>query len=144
MGLSSSSITYIRIAKESSPLSDAASTLGVLLDRHFNVQAHVCRVCRLAYFQLKQIADVRSFLSQGTVESLVQVFIMSKLDYCSALLYSLPDRTVTLLQRVQNAAARVMTRSYNFDHVYIATPSLAQDQGAHRLQDPHHDIPYSQ
>ena len=114
---SSRGITHTRIGEESISLSDAATSLGVLLDRHFNLHAYVRRACRSAYLQLKQISDVRSFLSQRIAETLVHAFIMSKLDYCNALLYGLPDRTVALLKRVQNAAARVVTRSWKSDHI---------------------------
>ena len=74
----SSGITHIRISEESIPLSDAATSLDVLLDRHFNMHTHVHHICWSAYLQFKQITDVRSFLSQRTVEPLVHAFIMNQ------------------------------------------------------------------
>ena len=85
---SRSGITHISVGEESIPLSDASTSLGALLVRHFNVHVHVRRVCRSAYFQLKQIADFRSSLSQRTAGTLVHSFIMSKLDYGNALSYT--------------------------------------------------------
>ena len=41
----SSGITHIRIGKEPISLSDAATSLGVLLIRHFNLHTHVHMQC---------------------------------------------------------------------------------------------------
>ncbi len=41
----------------------------------------------------------------------------SKLDYCNALLGGCPASSINKLQIVQNAAARVLTRSRKYDHI---------------------------
>ncbi len=45
----------------------------------------------------------------------------SRLDYCNALLGGWPASSINKLQVVQNAAARVLTRSRKYDHI---TPIL--------------------
>ena len=47
------------------------------------------------------------------VKSLVQAFVISRIDYCNAILYGLPAIHVNRLQRVQNAAARLLTNTQN-------------------------------
>ncbi len=48
----------------------------------------------------------------------------SRLDYCNALLGGCPASSINKLQVVQNAAARVLTRSRKYDHITPILQSL--------------------
>ena len=61
-----------------------------------------------AFFHLFNIRRIRKFLNHETVQILVNAFITSRLDYRKSLLYGLPATQLNKLQRVQNAAARLM------------------------------------
>ncbi len=50
-------------------------------------------------------------------EMLIHAFMTSRLDYCNALLGGCSARLINKLQLVQNAAARVLTRTRKYDHV---------------------------
>jgi len=53
---------------------------------------------------------IRSLLlSTEDDETLVHVFVSSRLDYCNALLYGVADGLYRRLQSVQNAAARLVS-----------------------------------
>ena len=54
-------------------------------------------------------------------ETLIHAFISSRLDYCNSLLYGLPNSQLSKLQRVQNAAARLMFQDSKFCRI---TPLL--------------------
>ena len=51
------------------------------------------------------------------------MFVLSRLDYCNSLLYGLPQAQIDKMQRVQNAAARLIFKQPKFSHI---TPVLFQ------------------
>ncbi|KAI5614475.1 hypothetical protein C0J50_9062, partial [Silurus asotus] len=72
-------------------------------------------------FHLRNIAKLKNMLSISDAEKLIHAFMTSSLDYCNALLGGCPASLINKLQFVQNAAARVLTRSRKYDHI---TPIL--------------------
>ena len=63
------------------------------------------------------------YLSQEVCERLVHAFISSKLDSYNSILYGLPVTELNKLQRVQNAAARLISRT---PKSHYKTPILQQ------------------
>ncbi len=63
-------------------------------------------------------------LSVSDAQNLVHAFMTSRLDYCNALLGGCPASSINKLQIVQNAAARVLTRSRKYDHITPILQSL--------------------
>ena len=84
--------------------------IGVIMDTHASMEAHVNNVPRAAYYHLYNIGRFRCHLSQYAAEQLVHDFITSKLDYCNALLCGLLSLLTQKLQPIQNAAASIVTR----------------------------------
>ncbi len=62
---------------------------------------------------------------------LINVFITSRLDYCNALLGGCSACLINKLQMVQNAAARVLTRTY--DHISPVLSTLHWLPIKHRI-----------
>ena len=60
-------------------------------------------------------------LSYDATVTIVHAFITSRLDYCNSLFFGLPGYVLKRLQRVQNAAARLVFQAKKYDHV---TPLL--------------------
>ena len=58
-----------------------------------------------------QIQAENLLMAVHSTTRLVQALVMSRVDYNNALLYGLPKKSVAPLQRVQNAAARVVSRT---------------------------------
>ena len=54
---------------------------------------------------------------------MIHAFVSSRLDYCNSLLYGLPELQIDKIQRVQNAAARLIFKKPKFCHI---TPVLSQ------------------
>ncbi len=83
----------------------------MLFDSNLSFDSHVSSICKTAYFHLKNISKLRPMLSMSNAEMLIHAFMTSRLDYCNALLGGCSARLINILQMVQNAAARVLTRT---------------------------------
>jgi hypothetical protein len=111
----------LRIGDNSIHPSPKVPNLGVTYDSLMTMEAHISSICRRSFYQIRNIAHIRRFLSTPAVKSLVQACVTSRLDYANALLYGLPKGSIKRLQHVQNVAARVVTRSNRSAHI---TPIL--------------------
>ena len=85
--------------------------LGTTLDSHLDLGKHINNICKSASFAIKNIGRIRRYLSQSDCERIIHAFITSKLDYCNAILYGLPQIQLDKLQRVQNTAARIVSKT---------------------------------
>ncbi len=93
--------------------------LGVILETDLSFSSHVKAVTKSAYYHLKNIARIRCFVSSQDLEKLVHAFITSRVDYCNGLLTGLPKKTIRQLQLIQNAAARILTRTRKSEHITV-------------------------
>ena len=71
--------------------------------------------------ELLYLYRIREFSSTQTTEILIHAFVTFKLDHFNSLLCNVPKSVIEKLQSVQNAAARLITRSRRCDHI---TPIL--------------------
>ncbi len=97
--------------------------LGALFDQHMIMDKQVHAVCTSAYYHLRNISRIRRYLTEPATQILVHSLVTTRLDYCNSLLYGVPRRTLAKLQRVQNAAARLVAHSSRRQHI---TPVLRQ------------------
>ena len=91
---------------------------------------HITNVCKAGFFYLHNIRCFKKYLSRDSLLTLVHAFITSRLDYCNALLYGFPKEQIAKLQRVQNAAARLIMDIGKYSHITLALYEL------HRLPVP--------
>ena len=68
-----------------------------------------------------EIHESQRFLSTDTTKALVHAFVTSRVDYCNSLLYGLPASHLNKVQRVLNAAARLVCRAPRYCRI---TPLL--------------------
>ncbi|KAI2667088.1 hypothetical protein H4Q32_031053 [Labeo rohita] len=71
----------------------------------------------ISEFALHNIRKIRPFLTEQATQLLVQALVISRLDYCNALLAGLPSCTIKPLQMIQNAAARLVFNEPKRAHV---------------------------
>ena len=98
--------------------------LGVHLDSELTMKTHISKVVSACFYQLRKIRQVCRVVEQDVTQQLVSAFVLSRLDYCNSLLSGLPRSTIQPLQRVMNAAARVVMALSTRDHVKLALKQL--------------------
>ena len=97
--------------------SNSCRNLGVMFDRHVKMNVQISSMCRSIHFHLRNIGSIRSVLTDDALAQLVHALVTSRLDYCNALLYGLPDTQLGRLQRMQNIACRIVSRQPKTRHV---------------------------
>ena len=95
--------------------------LGSVFDNSLSMDSHITQVCKTAFYHIHNIRKISKYLSRESLKTLVHALVTSRLDYCNSLFYGLPKCHIGRLQRVQNAAARLVTSTRKYDHI---TPVL--------------------
>ena len=81
------------------------------------MSVHISKLCAASFYHLHNISRIRRFLSFDSTKALVHALITSRVDYCNGLLYGLPATQLNKIQRVLNAAARLVCRSPRYCHI---------------------------
>ncbi len=120
----------------SSTITPSASVrnLGVIFDDQLTFKEHIAKTARSCRFALHNIRKIRPFLTEHAARLLVQALVISRLDYCNALLAGLPSNTTKPLQMIQNAAARLVFNEPKRAHVTPLFVSLYWLPVAARIQ----------
>ncbi len=120
----------------SSTITPSASVrnLGVIFDDQLTFKEHIAKTARSCRFALHNIRKIRPFLTEHAAQLLVQALVISRLDYCNALLAGLPSNTIKPLQMIQNAAARLVFNEPKRAHVTPLFVSLHWLPVAARIQ----------
>ena len=114
---------HIDLGNMTVPISNAARNIGVLFDDALTMKKHVQHTCRVAYFHIHCIGKIRHLLDRKTTEIMVNAYVTSRLDYGNSLLYGVSEHLLSQLQRVQNSAARLVTKTKRRQHI---TPVLIE------------------
>ena len=81
---------------------------------HLGLDNHVTNVCKTCFFWLWQLRRVHRSLDIELVQTLVDAFVTSCVDYCNCFLSNAPKIT-DKLQHVQNAATRLVTGTRKYE-----------------------------
>ena len=103
--------------------SSCVRNLGAWFDNKLSMSTHVTKICNATFYHLHNIRRIKKYLSRDSLLTLIHAFITSRLDYCNGLLYGLPNSQIVKLQRVQNAAARLVLSLNKYSHI---SPALYQ------------------
>ena len=102
--------------------SSAARNLGVIFDSELALKEQVNKLCQLAYLEIRRIGSIRQYLSVEATKTLVSSLVLSRLDYCNALLAGCPQVLLDKIQRVINCSARLIYKASKSAHI---TPLLS-------------------
>ena len=100
-----------------------ARNIGMVMDNVLNLKNHVNSICKGAWFHLWNTGLIRQCIDQHICEQLIHAFDSSKLNFLN-LLHGLPDVDLRKLQRVQYAAARLVTRTKKHEHMQPVLKNL--------------------
>ena len=68
-----------------------------------------------SFYWLRQLQRSWHSLDTESAVTLAHSFVVSRIDYCNAVLVGAPKATTNKLQRVLNAAVRVVSGAHKFD-----------------------------
>ena len=107
--------TCIRIGDHDIPLSTSVRNIGGYFDSQMKMDVHVRHMCKSAWHHLYNISKIRDFITFDHAKSVIHAYVTSKFDSNNSLLSGVPQTLLTKLQRIQNAAAKVITRKKKSD-----------------------------
>ena len=95
----------------------SVKNLGFNLDRFLYMDSHVDATVSYCYKLISDVARIRYLLSNEDTVSLMHAIVSSRLDYCNSLLYGVNKSVIQKFQKVQNAAARLISKRKKHESV---------------------------
>ena len=114
-------INVIRIGDNTVTAATTVRNLGVHFDRHLDMNSQTSHVISACSYHLRNINHISRYLPTTTKERVINALITSRLDYCNSVLYNTSANNISRLQRIHNAAARLILCRPRTDR---ATPLL--------------------
>ena len=65
----------------------SVKNLGLTLDYHLTMNAHVSNIALTCYFELRRLASIRRYLTSTATATLLSAFALSRIDYCNSLIF---------------------------------------------------------
>ena len=116
--LSKVNLGTLTVGDTSVAIVNKAQILGVWFDSQLNFNVHITKTCSLSFCSLYKIRRIGKYLSYKSAQTLILALVIERLDYRNSLLNGLPASYIIKLQRVQNAAARLISNTTRFDHIF--------------------------
>ena len=99
----------VSINNEEIVLSRSVRDLGFVIDNNLTCRLmNKFKVIKTANFSLRNIAFIKKYLDDDSMEKLVHNYIITRLGYCNSLYYELLAYQLRKLQPVFNKAARLI------------------------------------
>ena len=105
----------LRLDADTVEAKDHVRVLGVTFSADLTLDRHVSNISAACFYRLRQLRRVRRPLDSGSAVTLVNALVTSRIDYCNAVFAKSPKATTDKLQRVLNAATRIVTGTQKYD-----------------------------
>ena len=97
------------------PFSNAACNIGVIFDSQLALKELVNKLWQLAYLEIRRVGLIRHYLSFESSSTLLSSLVLSRLDYCNALLAG-SQVLLDKIQRVISCSARLLFQTPKSAH----------------------------
>ena len=75
---------------------------------------HTKLVSQSSFYYIRALCHIRGVLDQSTAAAIASALIFSRLNYANTVLFGSPAKNISRLQRVQNAAARIVAQKSSY------------------------------
>ena len=110
-------LNHITIDNVNINITDNVKNLGVIFDKNMKMDKQVTKMCQAAYFNIRNIAQIRNSLSKENTKTVVNALVTPHLDYGNGLLYGISAKQIKKLQIAQNSAVRLIEKMNKRDHI---------------------------
>ena len=117
-------VNGISVGGSTIPKSPFARNLGVLIDESLSLENQVNEVVKNCRFVMRELWQIRKYLTQETTKTIVHGTVISRLDFCNGLYINMPSVHIQKLQKIMNEAARLVTLTPRKDHITPVLVSL--------------------
>ena len=104
--------------------SEQVKNVGVWIDKNLTMGKHISQVVSHSYKILKDVGRIKKCLQQTQLERLVHAMTLSLLDYCNCLFVNVSKENIFKLQKLQNAAAKLVLGKRKRDSASEALKTL--------------------
>ena len=104
--------------------SDSVRSIGAVLESTLSLDKQVAATCKSAWYHLYSISKIKKYITADQLKSVIHAYVTSRIDQNNSLLVGAPKKTLSRLQMVQNASARLIMGLRKTDHITSALVHL--------------------
>jgi len=104
-------VPSVTVAGVNLQVAEQMKVLGVVLDQRLTFEKHATAVAKSCNYHAQAIRHIRHLLTLDLAQTLACSLILSRIDYCNALLHGAPAATIHKLQRVRNNVAWIVVQA---------------------------------
>jgi hypothetical protein len=116
--------TTVRVDESMITPSSSIKILGLTLDSELKFDLHITNVCKISFGYIRILASIRRTMNKQTLKMLMHSMVLSRVDYAISTLSGIDKKQMQRLQRIENAAARMVCKLTKFESANSALTEL--------------------